>query len=62
VIGAFYYLRIIKVMYFDAPSGETITSRKGPLQVVFAVNALLLLVLGLAWSPIMDWCQRAFML
>jgi len=60
VIGAFYYLRIIKVMYFDAPSGEAITSRTGPLQVVFAVNALALLVLGLFWSPIMEWCQRAF--
>jgi len=60
VIGAFYYLRIIKVMYFDAPSEDAITSRKGPLQVVFAVNALALLVLGLFWSPIMEWCQRAF--
>jgi NADH-quinone oxidoreductase subunit N len=27
---------------------------------VFAVNALALLVLGLAWNPIMAWCQDAF--
>ena len=60
VIGAFYYLRVIKVMYFDPPSAEPIQSRTGPLQVVFAVNALALLGLGLFWSPIMVWCQQAF--
>ncbi|TYT25110.1 NADH-quinone oxidoreductase subunit NuoN [Luteimonas viscosa] len=60
VIGAFYYLRVIKVMYFDPPEGEPITVRGGALQVVFAVNALALLGLGLFWSPIMAWCQQAF--
>jgi NADH-quinone oxidoreductase subunit N len=60
VIGAFYYLRVIKVMYFDQPAGEPITIRGGALQGVFAVNALALLGLGLFWSPIMAWCQQAF--
>lgn len=60
VIGAFYYLRVIKVMYFDAPAGESLKPREGGLQAVFAVNALALLGLGLFWSPIMAWCQQAF--
>ena len=60
VIGAFYYLRVIKVMYFDQPSGEPITVRGGALQAVFSINALALLGLGLFWSPIMSWCQQAF--
>jgi len=60
VIGAFYYLRVIKVMYFDQPSSEPVTVRGGALQVVFSVNALALLGLGLFWSPMMEWCQRAF--
>ena len=60
VIGAFYYLRVIKVMYFDQPSGEPVTVRGGALQVVFSINALALLGLGLFWSPIMEWCQHAF--
>jgi NADH-quinone oxidoreductase subunit N len=61
VIGAFYYLRVIKVMYFDEPAGEPLHVRPGkPLQVVFSINALALLVLGFAWSPVMAWCQRAF--
>ena len=61
VIGAFYYLRVIKVMYFDEPGGEPLQVRPGrPLQVMFSINALALLVLGFAWSPIMAWCQAAF--
>jgi len=61
VIGAFYYLRVMKVMYFDEPGGEPIQVRPGkPLQVVFSINAISLLVLGFAWSPVMAWCQRAF--
>jgi len=61
VIGAFYYLRVIRAMFFDEPEGEPMVQRDDlVLRVVFAVNALGLLVLGLAWSPIMAWCQQAF--
>jgi NADH-quinone oxidoreductase subunit N len=61
VIGAFYYLRVIRAMYFDEPEGEPMTQRDDlSLRVVFAVNALSLAVLGVAWNPIMAWCQKAF--
>ncbi|MEZ0471878.1 NADH-quinone oxidoreductase subunit NuoN [Luteimonas salinilitoris] len=61
VIGAFYYLRVIKVMYFDEPAGEPLQARQGTgLRAMFAVNALSLLVLGLFWSPLMALCQQAF--
>ncbi|WP_183426495.1 NADH-quinone oxidoreductase subunit NuoN [Luteimonas sp. RC10] len=61
VIGAFYYLRVIKVMYFDAPNAAPVAQRPGQLlRIVFAVNALALLGLGLFWSPLMAWCQQAF--
>jgi NADH-quinone oxidoreductase subunit N len=61
VIGAFYYLRVIKAMYFDAPEGQVpAASSNRPLRIVFGVNALSLLALGLAWNPIMAWCQKAF--
>lgn len=61
VIGAFYYLRVIKAMYFEEPEGHVPAAPQDrPLRVVFGVNALALLALGLAWSPIMAWCQRAF--
>ena len=61
VIGAFYYLRMIKVMYFDEPAGEAMVARSDQsLRVVFGVNALALLGLGIFWNPIMTWCQQAF--
>lgn len=61
VVGAFYYLRVIKVMYFDEPEGEVMrASDNRPLRIAFGVNALALIALGLAWNPIMAWCQRAF--
>ena len=60
VIGAYYYLRIIKVMYFDAPVEDVLPGRRDPqLKVLLTVNALLLLVLGLFWSPLIALCERA---
>jgi NADH-quinone oxidoreductase subunit N len=60
VVGAFYYLRVVKVMYFDEPVGELVPRNDRPLQVAFGVNALALLVLGIFWNPLMAWCQQAF--
>ena len=61
VIAAFYYLRVIKVMYFDAPEENQPALREDRLlQVVFSANALALLCFGIFWDPIMTWCQRAF--
>ena len=60
VVGAFYYLRVVKVMYFDEPVGELVPRDDRPLQIVFGVNALALLVLGIFWNPMMSWCQQAF--
>ncbi|MCC7250204.1 MAG: NADH:ubiquinone oxidoreductase subunit N, partial [Lysobacter sp.] len=61
VIGAFYYLRVIRAMYFDEAEGEPLQERNdNALRFVFAINALALLALGIGWSPIMAWCQRAF--
>ena len=62
VVGAYYYLRIIKVMYFDAPDTEPkapIHADRG-LRWMLSINALLLLALGFAWDPIMAWCLLAF--
>lgn len=61
VIGCFYYLRVVKVMYFDAPAEGVPAPRSyRPVRLALAVNALALLVLGLFWNPLMAWCLRSF--
>ena len=60
LIGAFYYLRIVKVMYFDAPpaSAPPVTSG-GDVRIVLALNGALILVLGLVPGGLMNLCARA---
>ena len=61
VVGAFYYLRVIKVMYFDEPVGEPMPANDDrSVGILLGVNALALLALALAFNPIMEWCQKAF--
>ncbi len=61
VIGCFYYLRVVKAMYFDEPpQGLPEPRQDKPLRWMLGVNALALVVLGLFWNPIMAWCQAAF--
>jgi len=61
-IGLYYYLYVIKVMYFDAPEEGAVVEVKADtsLRVVLSANALALLALGLYWGPLLAWCQRAF--
>jgi NADH-quinone oxidoreductase subunit N len=59
VVGAFYYLRVVKLMYMDAPSGEiTIQPRPGARWVLSATG-LATLALGILPQPLMDLCVRA---
>jgi NADH-quinone oxidoreductase subunit N len=61
VIGAYYYLRVIKVMFFDEPDGDGAQPHPDShLRVLFAANAVALLVLGLFTDGILAWCRAAF--
>lgn len=62
IIGIYYYLRVVKVMYFDAPADENVLPLPSdvPLRWVISANGIALIVLGLAWGPLFDWCSRAF--
>ena len=56
VVGAFYYLRIVKLMYFDEPLDHAPISPSADLNVVLGINALGLLVLGLMPQSLMTLC------
>lgn len=61
VIGCFYYLRVIKVMYFDEPVGEPLPRTSDRiLGIVLGVNSILLLFLPLGLGPIMEWLRTSF--
>ena len=59
VIGAFYYLRIVKLMYFDAASDAERLGGSALMRAVLSANALLVFALGLAPSALFVLCQRA---
>jgi NADH-quinone oxidoreductase subunit N len=59
LIGAFYYLRVVKVMYFDAPLTATSVSAPLDVRVVLTVNGALVLVLGLLPGGLMALCADA---
>jgi len=59
VIGAFYYLRVIKVMYFDkADEGRAITANLG-FRIMLSANAIAVLLLGVFNGRLLDVCIRA---
>lgn len=60
VIGAFYYLRVITVMYFKEAEVETPVHYPVGIQVAVSINALALLALGLFPSALMTLCQAVF--
>ncbi|MFC1747675.1 NADH-quinone oxidoreductase subunit NuoN [Pseudomonadota bacterium] len=58
VIGAFYYLRVIKVMYFDKPEDDAGKIEAGmDMRVVLSANCIGMLVLGLFPAALMQWCM-----
>lgn len=60
VIGAFYYLRLIKVMYFDAPRVDHGLEAGRGMQIVISANALMVLALGLFPGLLAGICLLVF--
>jgi NADH-quinone oxidoreductase subunit N len=62
IIGLYYYLHVVKVMYFDKPVEGSVVRLQPDftLRVALSVNALVLLALGVYWGPLLGWCKQAF--
>ena len=56
VIGAFYYLRVVKLMYFDAPQEGAAIEASSGFRWVLSANALLVLALGLMPGWLLQLC------
>lgn len=59
VIGAFYYLRVVKVMYFDKSEDDTALSVSTDAQVLMGANGLAVMLLGVYPSGLMALCSAA---
>ncbi len=57
VVGAYYYIRVIKVMYFDQPADQVAIKPAHDGMVVLSINGLAVLVLGFMPSVLMGVCH-----
>jgi NADH-quinone oxidoreductase subunit N len=59
LVGAFYYLRVVKVMYFDAPVSTAGITAPFDVRAVLSINGGLVLLLGLVPGGLMALCAKA---
>jgi NADH-quinone oxidoreductase subunit N len=58
VVGAYYYLRVVKLMYFDEPTDRAALEGTGAMRVVLSLNGLAVLGLGLFPGLLLALCAR----
>jgi NADH-quinone oxidoreductase subunit N len=58
VVGAFFYLRIVKLMYFDEPTDTAAIGGSVLMRTVLSANALLAFGLGVLPGSLLQLCQR----
>ncbi|HEV7800529.1 MAG TPA: proton-conducting transporter membrane subunit, partial [Burkholderiales bacterium] len=56
VVGAFYYLRLVKLMYFDAPEDTAPITPTGDVKVLMSLNGAAMLFFGIVPQPLMALC------
>jgi NADH-quinone oxidoreductase subunit N len=58
VVAAYYYLRVVKLMYFDEPDDALTIQAGGTLRAVLSANGVAVLALGVFPSVLLDVCVR----
>ncbi len=59
LVGAFYYLRVVKLMYFDPPEDASPIAPATDMRVLLSANGLAILLLGIVPQPLMALCLYA---
>jgi NADH-quinone oxidoreductase subunit N len=59
VVGAFFYLRVVKLMYFDEPGDQITIGGSTLMRAILSLNALLAFGLGVIPGTLLELCQRA---
>ena len=56
LIGAYYYLRLVKLMYFDAPTDTAPIAPRADVRLLLSANGLSMLLFGILPEPLMALC------
>jgi NADH-quinone oxidoreductase subunit N len=59
VIGLFYYLRVVRLMYFEKPQDQTPIEEPADMRMLLSVNSLATLALGIYPTALMALCVAA---
>jgi len=59
LIGAFYYIRVVKLMYFDEPAEAAPVHARPDIGILLSANGLAMLALGILPQPLMQVCLQA---
>ncbi len=59
VVSLYYYLRVVKVMYFEGEKKESILYPPRVLSAMLIITAVPTIFLGLYWSPVADWIKNS---
>jgi NADH-quinone oxidoreductase subunit N len=60
IIGAFYYLRVVKLIYFDKAEVSVPVAATGSARLALSLNGLAVLFLGIFPAGLLSLCQAAF--
>ncbi len=60
IVGAYYYLRVVKVMYFDDPKDATAVTAPMDMRIAITINGLAVIALGLFPSALIGLCRNVF--
>jgi len=60
VVGAFYYLRVVWYMYFEAAQDQAATPSRPRMRLILLINTLGVVALGLLPNALLDMCQKMF--
>jgi NADH-quinone oxidoreductase subunit N len=59
LIGAFYYLRVVKVMWFDEPADKSVIATPWDMRLVLSLNGIAILALGVVPGALLNACLSA---
>lgn len=60
IVGAFYYLRVIKFIYFDQPQTLAPLAIAGDARAAISLNGMAILLLGIFPASLLAWCEAVF--